>query len=109
MGHFAVEIYAHPGLSLNANQQYSIRWGEVRQVNAYEHIQTIDAGRLGPWRGGCNANQPCPTASAIEAGDALVRLLGKARGRSQEGHVLLEGPSLNCVSDGGAGGKRTAA
>lgn len=59
--------------------------------------------------GTCNASQPCPSASATEARDALVRLLGKTRGRSPEGHVLLEGPTLDCISDGGAGGKRTAA
>lgn len=59
--------------------------------------------------GTCNANQPCPSASATEARDALVRLLGKPRGRSPEGHILLEGPTLTCVSDGGAGGTRTAA
>ena len=30
--------------------------------------------------GTCRANQPCPDASAIEARDALVVLLGGARG-----------------------------
>jgi endonuclease YncB( thermonuclease family) len=59
--------------------------------------------------GTCNANQPCPDASAIEARDALVELVGSAVGKSQEGHALVRGPTLNCVSDGSAGGSRTAA
>ncbi|NBW76046.1 MAG: hypothetical protein EBR34_09620 [Sphingomonadaceae bacterium] len=57
----------------------------------------------------CNANQPCPDASAIEARDTLVRLVGLPIGTSPDGHVLVKGPTLNCQSVGGAGGSRTAA
>lgn len=57
----------------------------------------------------CSANQPCPVASAIEARDALVRLVGRPTGKSREGHVLVIGPTLNCRSVGSAGGTRTAA
>ena len=59
--------------------------------------------------GTCNANQPCPAASAIEARDALVELIGSAVGKSPEGHILVRGPTLVCSSDGGAVGSRTAA
>lgn len=59
--------------------------------------------------GACNANQPCPKASAVEARDALVGLVGRPIGRSREGHILVEGPKLRCRSVGGAGGNRTAA
>ncbi len=59
--------------------------------------------------GTCNSNQPCPEASAIEARNGLVALVGEARGASPEGHVLVRGPTMRCVSVGGAGGTRTAA
>jgi len=59
--------------------------------------------------GSCRDNQPCPAASAIAARDALVRLLGGARGMSPDGHVLVSGPALTCRSEGSAGGARTAA
>lgn len=59
--------------------------------------------------GRCSGNQPCPDASAIEARDTLVRLVGRRLGTSPEGHVLVKGPTLICRSTGGAGGSRTAA
>lgn len=57
----------------------------------------------------CRPLQPCPTASAIEARDALVMLLGGASGVAPEGHILVAGRPLTCISDGSAGGSRTAA
>lgn len=59
--------------------------------------------------GTCRRNQPCPTASAVDARDRLVRLLGGPRGRRPEGHVLVSSPTMACRSDGSAGGSRTAA
>jgi endonuclease YncB( thermonuclease family) len=59
--------------------------------------------------GTCRPGHPCPSASAIDARNALVRLLGGALGVNATGHVLVKGPSLSCVSDGPAGGTRTAA
>lgn len=59
--------------------------------------------------GTCRSNQPCPDADPKASRDALVRLLGKPVGQSSEGHVLVSGPALRCVSEGGAGGSRTAA
>lgn len=59
--------------------------------------------------GTCRPNQPCPVATAEQAKSALVRLLGGAKGLSNEGHALVSGPRLSCVSDGSAGGSRTAA
>jgi len=59
--------------------------------------------------GTCRSNQPCPTATAIQARDALVRLLGGAKGTLPTGHVIVSGPVLTCHSLGSAGGTRTAA
>jgi endonuclease YncB( thermonuclease family) len=59
--------------------------------------------------GTCRTNQPCPQSSAIEARDALVQILGGARGTASSGHVLVSGPMLTCRSEGSAGGNRTAA
>lgn len=59
--------------------------------------------------GTCSPGHPCPNASAEQARDTLVRLVGKPAGKSSQGHVLVIGPALKCMSVGGAGGKRTAA
>lgn len=59
--------------------------------------------------GSCRDSQPCPSASAIDASDALVRLVGRPIGKSGEGHALVTGPAMRCRSDGSAGGNRTAA
>jgi endonuclease YncB( thermonuclease family) len=59
--------------------------------------------------GTCSAGHPCPDADPIEARNALVSLIGRAIGVSREGHILVKGPRMTCVSDGGAGGSRTAA
>jgi endonuclease YncB( thermonuclease family) len=59
--------------------------------------------------GTCRTNQPCPDASAEQARDALVRLLGGARGTISTGHVMVDAPGLTCRSEGSAGGNRTAA
>lgn len=57
----------------------------------------------------CRPGHPCPTADGRAARDALVRLLGGARGTAPTGHVRVAGPRLACVSQGGARGNRTAA
>ena len=59
--------------------------------------------------GTCRSNQPCPNATAEQARDRLVSLVGRRAGRSSEGHALVRGPTMRCRSDGGAGGNRTAA
>lgn len=59
--------------------------------------------------GTCNSNQPCPDASAQEARDTLAALVGVMTGKSEQGHLLVTGPALQCTSVGGAGGNRTAA
>ena len=59
--------------------------------------------------GSCRTNQPCPDATAIEARDALVQLMGGARGTIPTGHIVVRGPRLSCRSEGSAGGSRTAA
>lgn len=57
----------------------------------------------------CRPNQPCPAVSAVDARDALVSLVGNPTGIGPHGHVLVQGPALSCVSNGSAGGSRTAA
>lgn len=59
--------------------------------------------------GTCNSNQPCPRATAEQARDALVNLLGRRIGVSKQGHILILGPTMRCLSTGGAGGNRTGA
>jgi endonuclease YncB( thermonuclease family) len=59
--------------------------------------------------GTCRSNQPCPRATAEQARQALVRLLGTATGKSTQGHVLVRGPALRCTSTGQAVGSRTGA
>jgi endonuclease YncB( thermonuclease family) len=59
--------------------------------------------------GSCSVGHPCPSADPINARDALVSLIGRPVGQSREGHILVRGPKMTCVSDGGAGGSRTAA
>ena len=59
--------------------------------------------------GTCKSNQPCPVISAIAARDRLVRLLGGAKGSLPTGHVVVRSATMTCVSEGSAGGSRTAA
>lgn len=59
--------------------------------------------------GTCRSNQPCPAVSAIDARDALVSLFGGARGAISTGHILVHTAPMNCISEGSAGGTRTAA
>ena len=59
--------------------------------------------------GTCRTNQPCPNAAAEQSRDALVQLVGKPIGRKPEGHVLVKGPTMRCLSEGNGVGKRTAA
>jgi endonuclease YncB( thermonuclease family) len=59
--------------------------------------------------GTCRPNQPCPPVDAIDARDRLVRLFGGPRGKLPEGHVIVRSAAMTCVSDGSAGGSRTAA
>ena len=59
--------------------------------------------------GTCKANQPCPRATAEQARNSLVRLLGNATGSTAQGHILVSGPTMRCRSTGSAGGKRTGA
>ncbi len=59
--------------------------------------------------GTCRDNQPCPAASAEQARNALVNLLGGGRGAIATGHVRVSGRAMVCRSEGSAGGNRTAA
>lgn len=59
--------------------------------------------------GTCRTNQPCPDASALQARDALVNLLGGAKGTAPTGHIIVAGGTMRCISTGSAGGNRTGA
>ncbi len=55
------------------------------------------------------ARHPCPSASGGDARAALVSLVGVSTGVGRHGHILVSGPKMTCLSDGSAGGNRTAA
>lgn len=57
----------------------------------------------------CKPGHPCPSASGAAARDHLVGLLGGARGTLPTGHVRVVARPMTCLSDGSAGGSRTAA
>lgn len=59
--------------------------------------------------GTCSPGHPCPAATAEAARDGLARLVGSLIGRSREGHVLVRGLPLTCVSTGSAGHARVGA
>lgn len=59
--------------------------------------------------GGCKPGHPCPAATAESARRTLAGLLGRTTGRAPTGHLLVEGPVLECRSEGSAKGSRTAA
>lgn len=57
----------------------------------------------------CKPNHPCPSASGKTPRDKLVQFLGGPRGTLPTGHVQVKAPAMRCLSDGSAGGSRTAA
>jgi len=57
----------------------------------------------------CKARQPCPAISGVDARDRLVGILGGERGRLPTGHIVVRAPAMRCISEGSAGGSRTAA
>lgn len=59
--------------------------------------------------GRCKSGHPCPEATAGAARDALAALLGRTIGSASTGHLRVEGPALDCRSEGSAKGNRTAA
>ena len=59
--------------------------------------------------GTCRSNQPCPPVSGVGARDQLVLFLGGARGVLTTGHIRVRAAAMHCISDGSAGGSRTAA
>ena len=59
--------------------------------------------------GTCSRGHPCPDAGPLEARDYLVSLVGARVGVGEYGHILVEGPTMRCLSTGSAGGNRTGA
>lgn len=59
--------------------------------------------------GSCKPRHPCPMGDPRRSRDALVNLIGRPVGIGRDGHVLVAGSAMSCVSTGGAGGDRTAA
>ena len=58
--------------------------------------------------GTCRRGHPCPSASGVEARDALVNLLGERTGRWKTGHITVRGPTLRCVAEGESYGRIVA-
>lgn len=44
----------------------------------------------------CRPRQPCPPAGGVAARDALVAMLGGARGMRPDGHVIVRAPAMRC-------------
>ncbi|MES2905031.1 MAG: hypothetical protein V4696_12675 [Pseudomonadota bacterium] len=59
--------------------------------------------------GTCSPGHPCPDATALQARDALVNILGGARGALGTGHIRVRAGTMRCISTGSAGGNRTGA
>lgn len=59
--------------------------------------------------GSRSPGHPCAEANAQEARDALVSLIGRRTGTGERGHAIVTGPPLSRISEGSAGGERTAA
>jgi len=59
--------------------------------------------------GTCKAHHPCPDATAEDARDALVSLVGIPTGVGQHGHILVNGSPMRCLSDGPDRHNRTVA
>jgi endonuclease YncB( thermonuclease family) len=59
--------------------------------------------------GTCRQNQPCPPVGAMDARDRLVRMFGGSKGQLETGHIVVRSATMTCVSEGSAGGSRTAA
>lgn len=59
--------------------------------------------------GSCKPTQPCPEVGAVDARDRLVAILGGAKGTNSTGHIIIRAAPMTCISDGSAGGSRTAA
>lgn len=57
----------------------------------------------------CQTSQPCPAVGGVDARDRLVTLLGGPKGTLPTGHVEVRSVPMRCVSEGSAGGNRTAA
>lgn len=57
----------------------------------------------------CQATQPCPPVGGVDARDRLVALFGGPKGRLEAGHVKVRSAPMRCISEGSAGGNRTAA
>lgn len=62
--------------------------------------------------GTCKESHPCPGLDATweKARDQLVNLVGTPTGRkSKHGHIIVQGPTMQCISVGRARGDRTGA
>src|SRR3546814_12486686 len=54
----------------------------------------------------CKPNHPCPSASGVSARNHLAKLVGQVTGKASEGHLLVKGPTMSCVSAGNGKGSR---
>lgn len=87
---------------------------EVKRLQSAQSAAIVDAG--------CSPGHPCPATDGVAARQALARLLTTGVPRqnantsdaatwevASTGHLLVNGPALQCVSTGSAGGKRVGA
>ncbi|MDG6080261.1 hypothetical protein E3U23_13795 [Erythrobacter litoralis] len=58
--------------------------------------------------GTCRPHHPCPDAPGIEARNALVRLLGGAKGQWKSGHIVVSTKPMRCGQVGRSYGRVVA-
>ncbi|MBA4192747.1 MAG: hypothetical protein C0467_32680 [Planctomycetaceae bacterium] len=58
--------------------------------------------------GSCRRGHPCPSASAEQARDALVQLLGTPTGRLSSGHISIRAKAISCRSSSESYGRTVA-
>lgn len=60
-------------------------------------IENIAAREI---NGTCRPGHPCPTSSGLAARNALVSILGGARGTRATGHIIVRHTAMTCRSPG---------
>jgi endonuclease YncB( thermonuclease family) len=74
---------------------------------AAREVQLVAGGAV--VEAGCRPGHPCPATSGIASRKALAGFLADYHGVGRNGHLLVRGKPLTCVSNGSAGGDRVAA
>ena len=121
-----IDDLASVELSARACNQYSrttgdLRGNAIRRRNLRLYLGQMEAigprmllvGEAVSYRGGRLTGIAFVSESVmlggVDARNRLVALLGGAKGTLPTGHIKVRGSPMRCVSEGSAGGNRTAA